>query len=61
MDAEAGEKGQERVSVSGSVYKAEGNAPEVTLYTKYQCTLCDKVSVSSPMVDSDTPGQFTLC
>lgn len=33
----------ERISVSGTIYSADGDAPVVTLYTKDGCTLCDKV------------------
>jgi len=39
---EAGQ-GDMRVSVTGTVYPAPGGSPRVTLFTKNQCTLCDKV------------------
>lgn len=39
-----GEEGGDRVSVTGLVYAASvPSSPQVTLYTKFQCTLCDKV------------------
>jgi len=42
------DNGGQRISVTGPVYSADGSAPTVTLYTKFQCTLCDKVGAEKP-------------
>jgi hypothetical protein len=47
-----------RASVSGIVYKADAgieDAPQVTLFTKEGCTLCDKVKDSLKEVCSVWP------
>ncbi|EKX31288.1 hypothetical protein GUITHDRAFT_91230 [Guillardia theta CCMP2712] len=36
---------EQRVSVTGSVYEGPPESPRVTLFTKADCTLCDKVKV----------------
>ena len=46
------------MSVSGVVYEGPEGAPVVTLYTKAECTLCDKVKEVLKTVAADAPHSF---
>ena len=51
-----------RVSVTGTVYPAPGGSPRVTLFTKNQCTLCDKVKAVLAEVREEAPhGLDQVC
>ena len=51
-----------RVSVTGTVYPAPGGSPRVTLFTKNQCTLCDKVKAVLVEVREEAPhGLDQVC